>query len=334
MTHKRGLPFCPQCGASAVQAAYSGRSSCGGCGQELIFCYSCGAANLAWSNFCHNCAKPVGKPPPLPSVAAQPVSSKLETMLPDSTLFQPLKQLVQESLPKAETKTLEIPAIERMRLCPSCMKAIGEGERFCSYCGAKQAPVHAEPQATLDPLTMKVAVTMLARITEAKDRPEYRLIDELTTKDFAKLVLKEKPYDARELSFLDQLKLLALVFEYARDYVKYKGEAFGEHIRWAWETMETGGDCDCKVVLLATMLKSLAFPRMYLLVLPPGSYLDTNEGKEKKVKGHVMLEVELSDKARLIRVTLDPSCPDCDVDETPESVEPFLQNFYRIPIDP
>jgi hypothetical protein len=180
---------------------------------------------------------------------------------------------------------------------------------------------------------MKVAVTMLARITEAKDHPEYPVIDELTTTKIAKVALgKEKPYDAHELSFSDQLRLLALVFEYARDYVAYKGEAFGEHVRWAWETIKTGGDCDCKVVLLATMLASLAFRRMHLLVLPPGKYLDTKGGGEKPMQGHVMLEVELSERTRLIRVNLDPSCPDCDVNEIPETVRPFLQNFYRIPV--
>jgi len=287
---------------------------------------------MAWSNFCHNCAKPVSKPPPPPSVPAQPGSSKLETMLPDSTLFQPLKELVQELLPTAETKTLEKPAIERIRLCSSCKKTIGEGERFCSYCGAKQAILHAEPQASLDPFTMKVAVTMLARVTEAKDHAEYSAIDQLTTLIGEVALGTEKPHDAHELSFSDQLRLLTLVFEYTRDKVGYKGEAFGEHVRWPWETVKTGGDCDCKVVLLATMLASLGFRRMHMLVLPPGRYVDTEGGSEKKISGHVILEMELSDKERVTRVELDPSCPDCDVDEIPESVQPFVQNLYRIPI--
>jgi hypothetical protein len=114
--------------------------------------------------------------------------------------------------------------------------------------------------------------------------------------------------------------------------VVYKGEAFGEHVRWPWETVKTGGDCDCKVVLLATMLASLAFRRMHLLVLPPGKYLDTKTGGQRTVKGHVVLEVELSEETRTIRVRLDPSCPDCDVDEIPETTQPFLQNFYRVPV--
>jgi len=253
-------------------------------------------------------------------------------MLPDSTLFQPLKELVQEFLPTPETKTLEKPAIERIRLCASCKKTIGEGERFCSYCGAKQAILPAEPQASLDPFTMKVAVTMLARVTEAKDHPEYSAIDQLTTLIGEVALGAEKPHDAHELSFSDQLRLLTLVFEYTRDKVGYKGEAFGEHVRWPWETVKTGGDCDCKVVLLATMLASLAFRRMHLLVLPPGTYLDTEGGSERKIQGHVILEVELSDKEKRTTVRLDPSCSDCDVDETSESLQPFLQNFYRIPI--
>lgn len=181
---------------------------------------------------------------------------------------------------------------------------------------------------------MKVAVTMLSRITEARDHPEYSSIDELTTTIGEIALGKEKPHDAHELSFSDQLRLLTLVFEYTRDKVGYKGEVFGEHVRWPWETVKTGGDCDCKVVLLATMLASLAFRRMHLLVLPPGKYIDTENGKEVEMQGHVMLEVELSDSARLIRVNLDPACPDCDVDEIPEMVRPFLQNLYRVPIVP
>jgi len=221
-----------------------------------------------------------------------------------------------------------------MHLCVSCKKAIGEDEPFCSYCGAKQVISRAESQAQLDPHTMKVAVTMLDRITKAKDHPEYSVVDELTTMIGEVALGKEKPHDANELSFSDQLRLLTLVFEYTRDKVGYKGEVFGEHVRWPWETTKTGGDCDCKVVLLATMLASLAFRRMHLLVLPPGKYVETKGAKERTMQGHVMLEVELSEEAKFVRVNLDPSCPDCDVDEIPETVQPLLQNFYRVPILP
>jgi hypothetical protein len=219
-----------------------------------------------------------------------------------------------------------------MRLCTVCNRAIGEGELFCSYCGAKQAVVHAEAEVSLDPVAMRLAVAMLARVTEAKDQPEYTAIDELTTMIAEVALGKGKPQDANELSFSDQLRLLTLVFEYTRDKVGYKGQAFGEHVRWPWETVKTGGDCDCKVVLLATMLASLAFRKIHLLVLPPGNYLDRKKGGEKKIQGHVMLEIELSDKGGTTPVRLDPSCPDCDVDEIPESVQPFLQNCYRIPV--
>ena len=308
MAPKTGPQNCPQCGTPAPPAS-GGRAFCGSCGQHLIFCRVCGGANLAWSDFCHNCGKPVDK---------QPSEDSSKLVSPASV----------KSLPTEKV------AIERMHLCVSCKKAIGEGESYCSYCGTKQVISHPEAQAQLDPHTMKVAVTMLARITEAKDHAEYSIVDELTTTIGEVALGKEKPHDAHELSFSDQLRLLTLVFEYTRDKVVYKGEVFGEHVRWSWETVKTGGDCDCKVVLLATMLASLAFRRMHLLVLPPGKYLDTKEGGEKMMQGHVMLEVELSERARLIRVNLDPSCPDCDVDEIPETLQPFLQNFYRVPIVP
>lgn len=277
------------------------------------------------------------------SVAAEAESS-LNEWFPD-TLLEPMRQVIHDLhleplkespqdvlVPPPQSKSKSQSLVERMRLCASCKRSIGEGEPFCSYCGAKQVTPRAEPPATLDPHTMKAALTMLARVIEAKDHGEYSAIDQLTTLIADVALGKEKPHDALELSFSDQLRLLTLVFEYTRDKVGYKGEAFGEHIRWPWETVKTGGDCDCKVVLLATMLASLAFRKMHLLVLPPGTYIDTKDSGEKRIQGHVILEVGLSDQGRGTPVRLDPSCPDCDVDETPESLQPFLQNFYRVPI--
>lgn len=219
-----------------------------------------------------------------------------------------------------------------MRLCTSCKKVIGEGEKFCSYCGKEQVILEAEPQASLDPRTMKVALAMLDKITAAKEHSDYSIIDQLTTLIGEVALGKEKPQDAQELSFSDQIRLLTLVFEYARDKVGYKGETFGEYVRWPWETVKTGGDCDCKVVLLATMLASLAFRRMHILILPAGEYKDMKNGGAKRLQGHALLEVELSDKERQIPVRLDPSCTDCDVDEISDSIRPLLPNFYRMPI--
>jgi hypothetical protein len=224
--------------------------------------------------------------------------------------------------------------VERMRNCVSCKRTIGADEPFCSYCGTKQIAVKKDAQASLDPRTMKVTLTMLSRVIEAKDHVEYGEIDQLTTTIGNVALGGEKPQDAQELSFQDQLRLLTLVFEYSRDKVVYKGETFGEHVRWPWETIKTGGDCDCKVVLLASMLASLAFRRMYLLVLPAGKYMDTQTNKERSMQGHTLLEVELSDKGRRVPVRLDPSCSDCDVDEMATSVELLLPNFYRVPIIP
>ncbi len=224
------------------------------------------------------------------------------------------------------------PIVERMHICASCKKVIGEGEKFCSYCGTRQELVRAEPQASLDPNTMKATLSMLSRVIEAREHPEYSAIDQLTSLIAEVALGKEKPHDAQELSFSDQLRLLTLVFEYARDKVSYKGETFGEYVRWPWETIKTGGDCDCKVVLLGSMLASLAFRRMHFLILPSGTYTDMKQGREMRIQGHAILEVELADKGKNVPVRLDPSCVDCDVDEISESVRPLLQNFYRIPI--
>ena len=173
---------------------------------------------------------------------------------------------------------------------------------------------------------------MLSRVTEAKEHAEYSDIDRLTTMIGEVALGKDKPHDAQELSFSDQLRLLTLVFEFTRDKVNYKGEIFGEYVRWPWETIKTGGDCDCKVVLLATMLASLAFRKMHFLVLPGGTYSGSNGQGERRVQGHAMLEVELTDGMRTVPVRIDPSCMDCEVDDIAESIKPFLQNFYRVPI--
>ena len=244
-----------------------------------------------------------------------------------------------ESLTRLQTKGLiqrdETTFVERMHNCHVCGKAIGADEPFCRYCGAKQVRIEETGlQPILDPRTMKVALTMLSRVVEAKDHPEYATIDELTTTIGAVALGGEKPQDAQELTFQDQLKLLTLVFEYARDKVIYKGESFGEHVRWPWETLKTGGDCDCKVVLLASMLASLAFRRMHFLILPPGTYLETETHERRKLPGHTLLEVELLDGSKDIPIRVDPSCIDCDVDEISSSMKPFLSNFYRIPIIP
>ncbi len=358
MAPKSGPQNCPQCGAYAP----AGQKFCRGCGQVLNFCVICGATNLAWSGFCHNCGtRLVARSPPAPT----PVTSRPKPAVPRPTVDRKettdgkvLKYLEEhhgeisinkgskelgiselelvESLNRLSAKGSidreRAPVIERMRICSSCKKVIAEGERFCSYCGRKQDILRAEPQASLDPHTLKVTLTMLSRITEAKEHSEYSSIDQLTTLIADVALGKEKPHDAQELSFSDQLRLLTLVFEYARDKVGYKGETFGEYVRWPWETIKTGGDCDCKVVLLASMLASLAFRRMHLLVLPGGAYADIHQGLDRHVQGHAILEAELADKGRTVPIRLDPSCGDCDVDEISDSIRPLLPNFYRIPI--
>jgi RNA polymerase subunit RPABC4/transcription elongation factor Spt4 len=229
----------------------------------------------------------------------------------------------------------ETTIVERMRNCQFCGKTIGGDETYCRYCGKKQVVLEeVGPQPILDPRTMKVALTMINRVVEAKEHPEYAMVDELTTTIGAVALGGEKPQDAQELMIKDQLRLLTLVFEYARDKVIYKGESFGEHVRWPWETIKTGGDCDCKVVLLASMLASLAFRRMHFLILPPGTYIDSTTHEKRKLPGHALLEVELLDRSKSVPVRLDPSCIDCDIDEISSSMKPFLSSFYRIPIIP
>jgi hypothetical protein len=362
---------CPQCGATAAPGqAYCGKCgqrliSCKACGATNLisspFCHNCGSPlvqqpparqPLATSN---GARKELRSPdrlasqlgPLTPQTSAVSIDDGVLNYLSDhrgdisiTRASQELGislQQVTESLSRLQSKgriQKESAFVERMRNCLSCKRTIGADETFCCYCGTKQVAVQEEPQASLDPRTMKATLTMLSRVIEAKDHPEYSEIDQLTTTIGQVALGGEKPQDANELSFQDQLRLLTLVFEYSRDKVVYKGETFGEHVRWPWETIKAGGDCDCKVVLLASMLASLAFRRMYFLVLPAGTYLDTQTNKDRSMQGHAILEVELSDQGRRVPVRLDPSCSDCDVDEMAASVKPLLSNFYRVPIIP
>lgn len=365
---------CPQCGAAAYpRQMFCGKcgqrlTSCKACGATNLissgFCHSCGKPLMqpAQSPIVGQPLIPSSGPRretrsrEIPAPLSGPLTAQIPTLNLDDRVLNYLSdhhgeisitrasqelsaslQQVTESLSRLQSKGLiqrESAFVERMRNCVSCNKAIGGDELFCCYCGTKQIAVKEEPQASLDPSTMKVTLTMLSRVIEAKDHPEYSEIDQLTTTIGQIALGGEKPQDAQELSFQDQLRLLTLVFEYARDKVVYKGETFGEHVRWPWETIKAGGDCDCKVVLLASMLASLAFRRMYFLVLPPGTYSDTQTKKEREVQGHAILEVELSDQGRRVPVRLDPSCSDCDVDEMAASIKPLLSNFYRVPIIP
>jgi hypothetical protein len=194
--------------------------------------------------------------------------------------------------------------------------------------------VREEFHPLIDRRTMKIMDLMVERVIEAKNHPEYRYIDERSF-EIANVALKNgQPRDAEELSFADQLRLLALVFEYTRDRIPYRGETFGEYVRWPWETLQRGGDCDCKGVLLASLLSCLNYRRMYFLVLPGGTYFDSKKGDDRRIEGHALVEIELSDGQRQVPVRLDPSCEDCDVDEISDSIVPFLSNFYRTPIMP
>lgn len=362
---------CPQCGAASTPGqAYCGKCgqrliSCKACGATNLisspFCHNCGSPltqqpaarqPLVTSDG----AKKELRSPERPASQLGPITPQTPAVSVDDSVLNYLSdhrgeisitrasqelgislQQVTESLSRLQGKgriQKESAFVERMRNCLSCKRTIGADETFCCYCGTKQVAVKEEPQASLDPRTMKATLTMLSRVIEAKDHAEYSEIDQLTTTIGQVALGGEKPQDAQELSFQDQLRLLTLVFEYSRDKVVYKGETFGEHVRWPWETIKAGGDCDCKVVLLASMLASLAFRRMYFLVLPAGTYLDTQTNKDRSMQGHAILEVELSDQGRRVPVRLDPSCSDCDVDEMAASVKPLLSNFYRVPIIP
>jgi len=374
---QRNVQKCPQCGTPILRP----QSFCGECGQRLVACSNCRSINLASSDYCHSCGKPLkpAEPPapvsgrmaaearpqavPRPSAKKSPaIDVQVVDTVPISEMDDKVLKYLEEhqggisisrtsrdlditedrlieSLTRLQTKGLiqreETTFVERMRNCNSCGKTIGAEEPFCRYCGAKQILIEdTGKQAVLDPRTMKVALEMLNRVVEAKEHAEYSMVDELTTTIGSVALGGEKPQDAQELSFQDQLRLLTLVFEYSRDKVVYKGEAFGEYVRWPWETMKTGGDCDCKVVLLASMLASLAFRRMHFLILPPGTYVDTSTREKRKLPGHALLEVELLDGSKSVPIRLDPSCVDCDVDEISSSMKPFLPSFYRIPIIP
>lgn len=66
-----------------------------------------------------------------------------------------------------------------------------------------------------------------------------------------------------------QKEVVTSIFYYVRDNIKTRvEEPFGEKVRWPWSTVNEGGDCDCKTVLLASMLIHLGF-RVGIVVIPP-----------------------------------------------------------------
>ena len=187
--------ICPQCGALVAP----GQVFCGKCGQRLVFCKACGAINLTASGYCHSCGKPLvqvqtpigpiltsssSKEPRSPARQSAPITPQTPITSVDEWVLNYLSdhhgeisitrasqelstslQQLTESLSRLQSKGLiqkESAFVERMRNCVSCKRTIGADEAFCSYCGTKQLAVKKETQASLDPRTMKVTLTMLS----------------------------------------------------------------------------------------------------------------------------------------------------------------------------
>src|SRR5208337_5377582 len=178
---------CPQCGTVARQK----QIYCGGCGQRLTICSICNtikprglaseesSVSLPSVGVESRQVMQPGKPGPAISVRmletteSSDMDGRVLKYLEDhhggisirrtsNDLNVTTEQLI-DSLTRLQKRGLiqkeETTFVERMHNCHTCNKTIGADEPYCRYCGAKQALIEElEPQAILDPRTMKVAL--------------------------------------------------------------------------------------------------------------------------------------------------------------------------------
>lgn len=125
-----------------------------------------------------------------------------------------------------------------------------------------------------------------------------------------------------------QKNVVETIFVYVRDKIKIRiEEPFGEKVRWPWTTWKTGGDCDCKTILLASMLYHLGFEGS-MAVIPP-IYVPSSR---TTVSPHSFVIVHLRDPATLAerKIDLDPSDQRCGVGEVSAPYRAYRQHALSV----
>jgi hypothetical protein len=123
-----------------------------------------------------------------------------------------------------------------------------------------------------------------------------------------------------------QEEIVRRVFEDFRDNVKTSPEF--EELKWPWETLEDGGDCDCKTTLLAACLLSIgAYVR--ICVIPP---LIT---ESEPVQPHSFLRVALFDSPNRKEhwIILDTSEKESNVNEISTAYSSYLGQTVEVDLN-
>ena len=128
-------------------------------------------------------------------------------------------------------------------------------------------------------------------------------------------------YTAYQMPLELAMNTVNSVFTFVRDEVNIRiEEPFGEKVRWPWETLREGGDCDCKTVLLGSMLVHLGF-EVEIAVIPRVDELKA---------AHCYTTVRLLDDGKTQWISLDPSDQRCAIGEISPVYEVYKDQEIRL----
>lgn len=118
-------------------------------------------------------------------------------------------------------------------------------------------------------ITVGLIVTKVLLANSDLFEKEFIEVSKRTDYLFKQATNLERTVTSYHISKEMQKEAIRSIFHYVRDDVKTRvEEPFGERVRWPWTTMREGGDCDCKTVLIASMLVHLGFD-VRIVIVPP-----------------------------------------------------------------
>jgi hypothetical protein len=181
---------------------------------------------------------------------------------------------------------------------------------------ARLSYIYRETRATVAVIATK---TLLAN-SDLFEK-DFRFVSKKANELFMKATHLERTVTSYQIPIDSQEDVIKDIFIYVRDQVKTRiEEPFGEKVRWPWNTMNEGGDCDCKSVLLASMLAYLGFD-VRILVIPPNLHM-----------GHSFISVYLKGPTRGTETwwNLDPSDYRSSINAISPDYERYKKNAYII----
>ncbi len=119
------------------------------------------------------------------------------------------------------------------------------------------------------------------------------------------------PLDIKKMCDEDRNKIAEAIFLWVRDKIKYVNDPPGEYFQPAVETLEVGaGDCDDQAILLSSMLGSIGFEPIFV-ILPE----------------HVYIELQ---QANGEQVPMDPIIKNAVFGELPRGMRDYLEERYGL----